>query len=85
MFSNAGRTQRATWESIDTTVDKDLFELNVFSLLSLARIVTKHFISTGGGQHVISSSITGKLAPPLSASYNGSKHALHVGVFEKIY
>ena len=46
--------------------------------MSLARIVTKHFIVRGEGHHVVSSSITGKIAPPMSATYNGSKFALHV-------
>ena len=78
LVSNAGRSQRAQWENIDTEVDKQLFELNVFSLVALARKVTHHFLATGGGHHVITSSTAGKMGPPFSGSYGASKHALHV-------
>ena len=80
-MSNAGRSQRAVWETIDTAVDKELFEVNVFSLISLARTVTSYFLRTGSGHHVITSSTAGKLGAPMSASYTASKHALHVCKF----
>lgn len=83
LVSNAGRTQRALWDAIDIDVDKDMFELNVFSLVALARIVNKYFSKNGGGHHVITSSTAGKMGAPLSASYTASKHALH-GYFEAL-
>ena len=43
LVSNAGRSQRAAWDDIEMEVDKSLFELNVFSLVSLSRVVNKHF------------------------------------------
>ena len=86
LVSNAGRSQRAQWENIDTEVDKQLFELNVFSLVALARKVTHHFLATGGGHHVITSSAAGKMGPPFSGSYGASKHALHVSeIFIDLY
>jgi len=81
LISNAGRSQRANWQEIELQVDKDLFELNVFSLLSLNRIVVKHFLKVGKGQLAVTSSIAGKVGAPGSGSYTGSKHALH-GYFE---
>ncbi|RXG61962.1 Dehydrogenase/reductase SDR family member 7 [Armadillidium vulgare] len=85
LVSNAGRTQRARWENIELEVDKTLFDLNVFSLINLARIVTRHFVSVGGGRHVIMSSVAGVLGTPFSSSYAASKHALHLkGYFESL-
>ena len=44
LINNAGRTQRAKWEDIDIQVDRDMFELNVFSVVNLSRIYVKHLI-----------------------------------------
>ncbi|XP_068238372.1 uncharacterized oxidoreductase SSP1627 [Palaemon carinicauda] len=81
LVSNAGRSQRGRWEMIDSAVDREIFELNVFSLISLSRIVTRYFLKRGRGHHAVTSSTAGKLGAPLSASYTGSKHALQ-GYFE---
>ena len=43
LINNAGRSQRADWNDIDTAVDRDLFELNVFSPVALARHVNRYF------------------------------------------
>ncbi|GJQ76802.1 hypothetical protein Trydic_g15010 [Trypoxylus dichotomus] len=77
LFNNAGRSQRAMWEDIDLNVDKQMFELNVFSVLNFTRIALKHFKVRGGGHIVVTSSVTGLVAFPFSATYVGSKHALH--------
>ncbi|EZA62752.1 hypothetical protein DMN91_007134 [Ooceraea biroi] len=77
LVNNAGRSQRAKWENIDIMVDKEMFELNVFSILSLSRLAIKHFLQTGGGHIVVNSSLAGIQAIPMSASYCGAKHALH--------
>ena len=47
LVSNAGRSQRARWDAIDLAVDRDIFELNVFSLVALARLVNRHFSKVG--------------------------------------
>ncbi|KAG8187398.1 hypothetical protein JTE90_016942 [Oedothorax gibbosus] len=83
LVNNAGRSQRAKFEDIDIKVDKDLFDLNVFSTLSLTRKVLPHFIGNKKGHFVVTSSCTGKMGAPFSASYTGSKHALH-GYFETL-
>ena len=43
MLHNAGRSQRARWEHTDIQVDRDLFDLNVFSIISLSRLVFFNF------------------------------------------
>lgn len=77
LVNNAGRSQRAQWENIEIDVDKQMFDLNVFSVLSLSRLLVKHFVKTGGGHIVITSSFAGLLSVPKSATYCGTKHALH--------
>lgn len=77
LFNNAGRSQRAMWEDIDLTIDKQMFELNVFSVLNLTRIAIKHFKTRGRGHIVVTSSVAGIVGFPFSATYVGTKHALH--------
>lgn len=88
LVNNAGRSQRAHWEDIDINVDREMFELNVFSQLSLSRIAIKYFLKNNGGHIVVTSSLAGILPVPHSGTYTGTKHALHgyfkSFVFEKI-
>ena len=77
-MSNAGRSQRAKWHEIELQVDKELFDVNVFSLINLNRIVVKHFLEVGGGQLAVTSSTAGILGVPYSGTYTASKHAIHV-------
>ncbi len=81
VFLNAGRSQRARWEKIEVGVDHEVFDLNVFSTVSLARLLVPHFEKRGGGDFGVMSSIAGKVAPPFSGTYGGSKFALHVSYF----
>ncbi|XP_013777266.1 dehydrogenase/reductase SDR family member 7-like [Limulus polyphemus] len=83
LVNNAGRTQRAMFVDIELEVDRQMFELNVLSSVSLSRIVLRHFIEQGAGHFVITSSGAGKFGAPNSASYTASKHALH-GYFESL-
>lgn len=83
LVNNAGRSQRAIWKEIKIQVDRDLFDTNVFGLLNLSRVVVPYFLSKKQGHVAVSSSVCGKYAPPCSASYNASKHALH-GYFETL-
>ncbi|XP_015189142.1 PREDICTED: dehydrogenase/reductase SDR family member 7 [Polistes dominula] len=77
LVNNAGRSQRAKWENINIDVDREVFELNVFSHLSLSRIAIKYFLQNNLGQIAVVSSICGLFPAPYSSSYTGSKHALH--------
>lgn len=80
LVNNAGRSQRANWENIELNVDREIFELNVFSYLSLTRIAVKYFLENNLGQIVVISSLSGIFPAPYSASYTGSKYALHVSI-----
>lgn len=77
LVNNAGRSQRAIWENIEIDVDREMFELNVFGVISLSRLAVKHFKENGGGHLVTMSSIAGLFGPPFSGTYSGTKHALH--------
>ncbi|GFT72093.1 hypothetical protein NPIL_281981 [Nephila pilipes] len=83
LVNNAGRSQRASFAEIDVKVDKELFDINVFGTLNLTRKVLPHFLENKGGQFVVTSSCVGKMGAAFSASYTGSKHALH-GYFETL-
>lgn len=83
LLNNAGRSQRASWESIETAVDRQVFEINVFSVISLSRIALQYFLKQGSGHLAVTSSIAGVLGVPFSGSYTGSKHAMH-GYYESL-
>ena len=78
LVNNAGRSQRAEWMNIDIRVDKDLFDGNVFGLLNLSHVVMRYFLAKKNGPIAVTSSECGKVGAPCSASYNSTKHALHV-------
>ncbi|XP_053983382.1 dehydrogenase/reductase SDR family member 7 [Hylaeus volcanicus] len=77
LVNNAGRSQRAQWEQIELSVDKEMFDLNVFSQISLSRLVGKYFLEVGAGHLVVTSSFAGLAAVPYSGTYCATKHALH--------
>lgn len=59
---NAGRSQRAGFADIDIQVDRQLFEINVFGLISLSREALKYFVNNQvNGQLVVTSSAAGKM------------------------
>ncbi|XP_050300858.1 dehydrogenase/reductase SDR family member 7 isoform X3 [Anthonomus grandis grandis] len=72
-----GRSQRANWENIDITVDRQMFELNVFAVVNLSRVALEHFNKRGQGHLAVVSSLAGILGAPFSGSYTGAKHAIH--------
>lgn len=78
LCNNAGRSQRALWQDIDLKVDRDLFELDVFSVIHLSRIVVRYYLTAKiEGQIAVTSSTAGLLPVPNSASYTGAKHSIH--------
>ncbi|XP_054272249.1 dehydrogenase/reductase SDR family member 7-like isoform X1 [Macrosteles quadrilineatus] len=83
LVNNAGRSQRAVWENIAISVDRDIFELNVFSVISLSRLAVRYFNEKGGGHLVVMSSLAGVVGAPYSGSYTGTKHAI-MGYFESL-
>lgn len=80
MLHDAGQSQRARWDHIDLKVDRSMFDLNVFAMVNLSRLLVPQFRrQEGGGKFAIMSSLAGKTALPFSATYCATKHALHVG------
>ena len=65
------RSQRARWEHTDAQVDRDLFQLNVFSVINLARIVLRNMLERKSGHIAVMSSSAGKAGAPFSGSYTG--------------
>eukprot|EP00602_Paraphysomonas_sp_CaronLab_P009734 CAMPEP_0185023794 /NCGR_PEP_ID=MMETSP1103-20130426/6416_1 /TAXON_ID=36769 /ORGANISM="Paraphysomonas bandaiensis, Strain Caron Lab Isolate" /LENGTH=266 /DNA_ID=CAMNT_0027556545 /DNA_START=78 /DNA_END=875 /DNA_ORIENTATION=+ len=80
---NAGRSQRSAAMETPYTDTKALMELNFLSYVHLANIVLPGMVSSGGGQLVVMSSLSGKLATPVASSYSASKYALH-GYFDAL-
>lgn len=76
LVNNAGRSQRAQFRDIHITVDREVFELDVFSVVNLSRIYVRH--CDGRGHVAITSSSVGLISVPNSASYTAAKHAIHV-------
>lgn len=85
LINNAGRSQRALWDKTELAVDKQLFELNVFSVVNLTRVALEHFNKKGGGHVAVVSSIAGVIAVPFSGTYIGSKHAIHVSYVDETH
>ena len=84
LINNAGRSQRALFKDIDLKVDKKLFDINVFSVINLTRIVVNYWLDKKIPGHLaVTSSTLGKIGLCNSSSYAGSKHALH-GIFDAI-
>lgn len=82
LVNNAGRSQRASFEEIDLKVDRELFELDVFSIVNLTRIYVRH--CKGKGHVAVTSSSVGLISVPNSASYTAAKHAIHVRFYEEL-
>lgn len=84
LVNNAGRSQRAAWSDINVAVDREVFELNVFSLVHLSRIAVDYFTANGYHGHIaVTCSAAGLIGVPYSASYTAAKHALR-GYFEAL-
>ncbi|KAL0276400.1 UNVERIFIED_CONTAM: hypothetical protein PYX00_003987 [Menopon gallinae] len=83
MISISGKGQRAMWEDINLDLDRDMFKLNVFGIVSLSRTAVQYFGKKGNGHIVVLSSLAGIIGVPYSSSYTASLHAIH-GYFESL-
>jgi dehydrogenase/reductase SDR family protein 7 len=77
LLCNAGQPQFDEFTEIDMKVDRQIFEINVFAVVNMSRIVVKYFLKSGGGQVTVISSLAAKLGSPFLSSYAGSKSAIH--------
>lgn len=79
LLNNAGRSQRAKWHEIELTVDKEVFDLDVFSVINLSRIALRYFLENGIKGHLaVTSSVAGLIPATGSPSYTGAKYAINV-------
>jgi len=61
MVLNAGQYQTSVaWETPDSTVRR-ILDVNLISVVMLAKAVVPHMIERGGGQLVVTSSLAGKM------------------------
>ena len=83
LINNAGRSQRSWAKETPIEVDREIMELNFFSVIILSKLVLSDMLKTGAGHLVVISSITGKFGFPMRTAYSASKHALQ-GFFEAL-
>eukprot|EP01061_Rhynchopus_euleeides_P027467 TRINITY_DN44652_c0_g1_i1.p1 TRINITY_DN44652_c0_g1~~TRINITY_DN44652_c0_g1_i1.p1 ORF type:complete len:372 (+),score=174.24 TRINITY_DN44652_c0_g1_i1:52-1116(+) len=79
LINNGGRSQRALIEEHmdDLRVERTLMEVNFFGTASFTKQVLKQsMIPSRGGRIAFVTSVAGKIAAPVSASYSACKHAV---------
>ena len=83
LINNGGMSQRG--EAITTTkaTERNLFEINYFAQVTLAKAVLPIMVKQQSGQITVVSSIAGKFGFYLRSTYSAAKHALH-GYFESL-
>jgi short-subunit dehydrogenase len=83
LINNGGMSQRAEAIATTKTTERNLFEINYFAQVALAKAVLPIMIKQQNGQITVVSSIAGKFGFYLRSSYSAAKHALH-GYFESL-
>ena len=83
LINNAGRSQRSLAKETPPEIDRNIMELNFFSVVELMKLVLPQMLKNGSGHIVVVSSISGKLGFPMRTAYSASKHALQ-GYFESL-
>lgn len=76
LVNNAGYGQRGALECVSIEAVRANFETNVFALLALTQLVVPHLRAQGRGRIINIGSVAGKIARPLSAVYDATKHAV---------
>ena len=83
LVNNAGASQRGLAERTPLAVDVEMFQLNVFGVMSVTKAVLPHMLAAGSGMIVTTSSVAGKTGSPISSTYSATKHALN-GFFDSL-
>lgn len=83
LFNNGGMSQRGEALQTGNEIERQLFEVNYFAQVALAKAVLPQMIKQQSGQIVVTSSIAGKFGFYLRSTYSAAKHALH-GYFESL-
>ena len=76
LVNNAGFGQRGPIEQIPLDTIRRNFETNVFALLGLTQKIAPLMRQQGSGRIVLIGSVAGKIARPMSSTYDATKHAL---------
>ncbi|MFH0882780.1 MAG: SDR family oxidoreductase [bacterium] len=76
LINNAGYGLRGVVEEVPMHQVRDLFDVNVFAPLALARLVLPDMRRRRRGRIINISSVVGRVAFPISGLYASSKHAL---------
>lgn len=83
LINNAGRSQRSLAKETPIEIDREIMELNFFSVITLTKLVLAQMLQQEDGHLVVISSITGKFGFPWRTAYSASKHAVQ-GYFEAL-
>lgn len=78
LVNSASRLHQASFEEIDLLLDRELFELDVFSVVNLTYLYLNH--GKGRGHVVVTSSFDALLAMPECASHTAAKRAICVSI-----
>jgi len=76
LVNNAGYGQRGPVEQVPLEAIRRNFETNVFALLGLTQQVAPLMRAQGAGRIVNIGSVAGRVARPMSAVYDATKHAV---------
>jgi short-subunit dehydrogenase len=76
LVNNAGYGQRGALEQVPLDLIRRNFETNVFSLIALTQLVIPSMRAKGEGRIVNVGSVAGRIARPLTAVYDSTKHAV---------
>ena len=69
----AGRSQRGRWEKSELSLDRELFEVNVFGAVSLSKWVVPHMVERNSGAFGVVTCVEAVLGAPFSGAYVASK------------
>ena len=72
------------FEEVDFSVDKSIFDLNVFGVVNMSRMCVKHWLANNEKGHLaVTSGGVGHFPLPACSTYVASKHAIH-GYFDTL-
>jgi short-subunit dehydrogenase len=76
LVNNAGYGIRGAVEDVPAHAMRDIFDVNVFAPVELARLVLPEMRQRREGRIVMVSSVVGRITPPLGGTYSATKHAM---------
>ena len=77
LVNNAGISQRSLVLDTSIEVYRQIFELDFFATVALAKAVLPGMVERKRGHVVVVSSVVGYISSPLRSGYAAAKHALH--------